>query len=256
MYVWKGVVVVVDKTLIVEVLKKHPKGLKAKNIATYISGADRKSINQILYAHPQMFVCNDCFEWSLATQTPSPNRLVTTTKDEIKNLFINEYIDNDTYELLKFKSMDELKKYKARYVELSEAINTSHSFYFGTIIQKAILVSDDQFNLVLNRTKQLREIYKTRKYEEWELVIFAPNFDELCSNIKTLQEYAVLKNLSSDYFKSDDWMKIISKRLDRFKEFLNRIELLTNIEKPIYESELISISLNAKFKSWENRIKK
>ena len=87
----------IDKTSIVEVLKKHPKGLKAKDIATYIYGADRKSINQILYAHPQIFVCNDCFEWSLAMQTPSPKQHTAIAKDEIKNFFPNEYIDNNTY---------------------------------------------------------------------------------------------------------------------------------------------------------------
>ena len=56
---------VIDTAKVVEVLKKHPQGLKAREIANYISGADRKCINGILYANPQIFACNDCYKWML-----------------------------------------------------------------------------------------------------------------------------------------------------------------------------------------------
>ena len=55
----------IDKNKIIEVLRKHPNGLKAKDIAGYISGTDRKAINQILYSNPQLFTINKDYEWSL-----------------------------------------------------------------------------------------------------------------------------------------------------------------------------------------------
>ena len=56
----------IDKSKIIEILKKHPNGLKAKDIARLISGADRKVINQILYSNKDCFSINDCI-WTLAT---------------------------------------------------------------------------------------------------------------------------------------------------------------------------------------------
>ena len=55
----------VDKNSIVEILKKHPNGLKAKEIVAYIHGTDKKSINQVLYSNPNLFSRNDNYEWTL-----------------------------------------------------------------------------------------------------------------------------------------------------------------------------------------------
>lgn len=249
----------IDITRIVDILKKHPQGLKAKEIANCISGADRKSINQILYANPQTFSCNERFEWTLTTQLTTPKQqTITKTKDEIKNFFPNEYIDKDTVELLKEKSFDELKKYKARFDELLKAINTSHDFYFSAsiLIQKAILVSEEQFNQILNRTKKLRALYETRNFEEWETIIFSPKFDELCANIRTLQECQALEKISTEYSKSDDWMKIISKRPDMFNEFISRVELLAKVQEKPIEYDILNIALSRKFSRLQPRIQK
>lgn len=93
----------VDKNSVIEVLKKHPKGLKAKDIAAYIYGADRKAINQILYTNPNLFSCNTNYEWTLLSskitmiKNPTtikkikPNK--TYTDKEIFNNYKNFYVE-------------------------------------------------------------------------------------------------------------------------------------------------------------------
>ena len=52
---------------IINLLQKHPDGLKAREIANYITGVDKKSINQILYANPKFFSATD-YVWTLIPQ--------------------------------------------------------------------------------------------------------------------------------------------------------------------------------------------
>lgn len=96
----------VDKNNVVDVLKKHPKGLKAKDIAAYIYGADRKAINQILYANPNLFSCNANYEWTLLSK---PTATIKTTPI-IKNVDNNKkHIDKEVF-----------NNYKNFYIEIKQ----------------------------------------------------------------------------------------------------------------------------------------
>ena len=92
-------------TDIVEILNKNPNALKAKEIASYFPGSDRKSINQILYANPDVFVINKDYEWTIKNDNLSAlyNSSPLSIKD-IKTFFPKEFIDNDLYDILKNKS--------------------------------------------------------------------------------------------------------------------------------------------------------
>ena len=52
---------------IVQILKQHPYGLKAREIANYIIGADRRRVNQILYSNMAMFEVEN-YNWTLKKQ--------------------------------------------------------------------------------------------------------------------------------------------------------------------------------------------
>ena len=84
----------IDKNKIVEILKKHPKGLKAKDIADFIVGADRKAINQILYSNPTLFSCNSNYEWTLISKSTA-ERKIAPTNNIIHDK--NSYIDREVF---------------------------------------------------------------------------------------------------------------------------------------------------------------
>ena len=89
----------VDKNRIVEILKRYPKGLKAKDIAAFIYGADRKAVNQILYSNPNLFSCNSSYEWQLLNNitpqtTSSPTykaKAIDTTKSHVDSEVFYNY---------------------------------------------------------------------------------------------------------------------------------------------------------------------
>lgn len=56
------------KDKIIEVLRSHPKGLKAREISSHIPNTDRKSINQILYANKDCFCVSADYVWTLASK--------------------------------------------------------------------------------------------------------------------------------------------------------------------------------------------
>lgn len=243
----------IDK--IIEVLKKHPTGLKAKDITRYISGTDRKSVNQILYSNSQIFVINNSYEWTLkdekAVTIPAP---LPHSKEVIKEYFPTTYICDECYDVLKSKSHSDLRMCQVRFAELSQEIPCT--LYISQLVKTVLFVSNEEFSTIIKRTKRLKEIHKIRSHDEWETIILSPKFDEICLRIIELSKCELLKRLSTDFLYGKDWMKVVTKTPNDFKEFLRRVELLSNINEPIYESELISISLNGKFKSWETRIKK
>lgn len=93
-----------DKNSVIEILKRYPNGLKAKDIAAFIRGADRKSINQILYANPNLFLCDSDYKWTLASKSTlkkepgivssgtSLNRITDKTDDEYNKDYNNFYV--------------------------------------------------------------------------------------------------------------------------------------------------------------------
>ena len=67
----------VSKVDVIKLLLKHPNGLKARQIASYLS-TDRKEINQILYSNSNDFVVNDLYIWKIKNQTQ--NRYIMQKK--------------------------------------------------------------------------------------------------------------------------------------------------------------------------------
>lgn len=99
----------VDKNKIIELLRRHSQGLKAKDIAAYIYGADRKSINQILYANPTIFKCNANYEWMLVSDTSSTFKSTSVTISQTIDNRIGNLVDKEVF-----------KDYRNYYVEVKQ----------------------------------------------------------------------------------------------------------------------------------------
>lgn len=63
------------KNKIIEILKKHPTGLKARQIATLLPNADRRKANQILYDNPSEFEISKDYVWTLKQSRSSPKKV-------------------------------------------------------------------------------------------------------------------------------------------------------------------------------------
>ena len=86
----------IDKNKVIDILKKYPKGLKAKDIADFIVGADRKAINQVLYSNPTLFSCNSNYEWTLISKTTIEQKTTPTNNiSQEKNSYIDREIFNE-----------------------------------------------------------------------------------------------------------------------------------------------------------------
>ena len=70
------------KDKIIKILQNHPRGLKAKEIASYIPNTDRRMINQILYTNKDCFQVSDDYVWTLKnkkTNIPKASKEKETT---------------------------------------------------------------------------------------------------------------------------------------------------------------------------------
>lgn len=59
------------KLEIIKVLKLHPNGLKAREIASMITNADKSSVNSVLYANTDVFSANN-YVWKLVSLPKPP----------------------------------------------------------------------------------------------------------------------------------------------------------------------------------------
>ena len=73
------------KNKIIEILKKHPNGLKARQIAALLPNANRRRVNQILYDSQSEFEVSKDYVWKLkSTIVESTPRYYTETKKAAK----------------------------------------------------------------------------------------------------------------------------------------------------------------------------
>lgn len=72
------------KDKIIKVLQAHPKGLKAKEIASYIPHADRRIINQVLYTNKDCFQISSDYVWTLKAK-----KLTDKEKVDLANIVAN-----------------------------------------------------------------------------------------------------------------------------------------------------------------------
>ncbi len=72
------------KDKIIKVLQAHPKGLKAKDIAYYITNTDRRMINQVLYTNKDCFQISSDYVWTLKAK-----KLTDKEKVDLANIVAN-----------------------------------------------------------------------------------------------------------------------------------------------------------------------
>lgn len=242
----------IDK--IIEVLKKHPTGLKAKDITRYISGTDRKSVNQILYSNSQIFVINNSYEWTLKDAKPvSIPTPLHHSKEVIKEYFPTTYICDECYDVLKSKSHSDLRMCQVRFAELSQEIPCT--IYISQLVKTVLFVSNEEFSTIIKRTKRLKEIYKIRSHDEWERIILSEQFDNIYQQIKELKESEVFSHLITDCYHSKRWLEIVMLDKRKFKAFISRAKLLANIDEPLDDYRLSTYALDSELTSL-SRLKK
>ena len=244
----------IDKNKVIEILKKHPEGLKAKDIAVYISGTDRKAINQILYSNPSLFSCNDEYEWTLRFESNTNRKLepiVKNTEDEVKKCFPNNYVGSEALEFLKSVDQASLKLVSKRYLQLSQSIGTSAFSYIlnRDILEDLMSISNDDFDIALARSKQLKEVANIKEYSTWKALLFSSNFEMICQHIEKAKEIEKLSKLSSDV-----WLKVIQLSDEEFNDLIKRLELLTKAISSIFVN-VVSLALDPNYKTMEKRVK-
>ncbi len=208
--------------VIITVLQKHSNGMKAKDIARVI-GADKKTINQILYAHPDLFSYNDKYEWSLhKASSPSFAKDYPSTK-EVKEAFRGINIDSKDMSLLRNIGFDEFKKVANRYRRLLEHVNSSFPYLvqFSTVLNDILLLPDNQFSGILNNAKLLNSVCNVTHYDSWKTIVFSNNFSIILENIKDLNQRE-----SSLTPNNDNWLKLIQSSSVQFNTYLTHAEFL------------------------------
>lgn len=243
-----------DKCKVIEILKKHPKGIKAKDIAGYISGADRKEINQILYSNPNLFSCNDKYEWTLSSGFSIGQEAhisITNTEAEIKECFRKNYINDETLEFLKRIDQTSLKLVSKRYLQLSQSAGLA---VFGYILKRNVLkdlmlITNADFDIALDRSKRLKEVANIKEYDVWKELVFSSNFEIIYQNIERVRGIEKLSKLSTE-----EWLKVIQLKNKEFDVFTKRVELLTKSISSIF-IDFASLALNPNYKTIENRVK-
>lgn len=99
------------KDTIIQILKKHPKGLKAREIADLIPEIDKKAVNSILYSNPQSFEAKD-YVWTLKTMTRSSKHSDSVTSSiEVDEYFkwVKFYFGEYSYWSISYEIKDKLK---------------------------------------------------------------------------------------------------------------------------------------------------
>ena len=162
------------KNKIVQILKKHPKGLKAREIAELIPGMDKKEVNSILYSNPQSFVATD-YVWTLKT-TPSSSKSVKAAVTSIEKEYFFKWLDikfgTYTYYRISYKIEKKIEKLSSR--QIQECISNLEALLSDPIIKKNNF-SDGELDYVVNLSMLSRQEIANRisRVQNFELVTFA-----------------------------------------------------------------------------------
>ena len=157
------------KNKIIEVLRKHPKGLKAREISPLIPGSTKKMVNQILYANPSEFIAED-YIWKLKTASTTNKNHTTKRKNTIKKLekmfFDLGYnnVDLDCYE------EDELTLLCDRLECVKKQFSKLNIYYDSFQLIKIVLNSYQYMELIqkdVNIKKIASRLEEERKKKVW-----------------------------------------------------------------------------------------
>ena len=242
------------KNKIEKILQENPQGLKAKEIARLLSVADRKTVNQILYANPSLFVVNGDYEWTLKHKTsPAKKREKPSKKsaEEIKALFADAEIEPDDLAILEKLSDRKLRSISERYQALERYTYFSwdKDNCFGFVFHQALVKSENDFTNILNRTKQIRDLYYINDFELWASIIFSASFDVILSHAQELFAY----DKSAEYMWHGTWLKIVLMSPAKFNAFMNNLKSLSAIAPDIVFRNAIRLVLSDDFKKIYNR---
>ena len=123
----------IDRNKVIEIMRKYPEGLKAKEIADFIVGADRKAINQILYANPNIFSCNSNYEWTLISKTIIERKTIPTSNTDRET---DNYIDREVFD-----------NYRNYYVEVKQYIGKNKVLKLYLVGDNDYIIQSDTYDL-------------------------------------------------------------------------------------------------------------
>ena len=220
------------KQKIIKVLSTHPNGLKAKDIASFISGADRKDVNQVLYANPTLFSINDNYEWKLKILTIQSREKKVKSENKLQSL--GKYCDLKTLpEKIKNQinnlSDNEYDKFVKRLDELYSDSNipTPTGLYWlegerRIFFVSLALSSDSKISMVKMRSQKMRDLQKDSStyFDEWKKIInkTAKEFEQFLKCAKVLSE----QRLRVDWIFYRQWFEIVNKlsKYENAEEFI------------------------------------
>lgn len=148
----------VSKVDVINLLLKHPNGLKARQIASYFS-TDRKEINQILYSNSNDFVVNDLYIWKIKNQTQNKfiieKNVRELTLKELRDVYKLGYIERSELEKLDFLTFQ-------RAVEHAKIISKNKKLPFMTSQKwlETVVLGSDEFAKAI---EDLEQVQRDRK---------------------------------------------------------------------------------------------
>jgi len=138
----------VSKVDVINLLLKHPNGLKARQIASYLS-TDRKEINQILYSNSNDFVVNDLYIWKIKNQTQNRYIMQKNVREEslkeLKDVYKLGYLEIKELERLTFETFQ-------RAVEHAKIISKNKNLPYMT--------SKEWFSIVVLESNEFEKTIK------------------------------------------------------------------------------------------------
>lgn len=190
----------IDKNKIIEILEKHPNGLKVKDIAVYISGTDRKTINQILYSNKDCFCVKD-YVWTLVKVQASTSSL-SNVDDKIKAERITEFE----------KIITNLYKETIHLTDSSQKMLSSLSNESFLLIKKNIKA--------IAKERHIPKLQWATRSEQLEKLIHLCIFNEFTidSIIERSNKIFEIKDSITFYF--DVWYEIVTAENQKFNNYM------------------------------------
>ena len=190
------------KNKIIQILKKHPNGLKARKIADLIPGMDKKEVNSILYSNPQSFVVND-YVWTLKSSISSAkcDKRITSSTD------IDDYIRRVTiyfgeYNCYPYEIKRKLHKFSSKKIDdcisnLEALINTPflkehHRYLNRHSVEYIIKLSTLSLQDVAKKVAKVKK-FDIESFDAWRAIIDLPDYkyESLLNYKKKLAEIEV-----------------------------------------------------------------
>ncbi|MBQ7779978.1 MAG: hypothetical protein IJ404_05735 [Clostridia bacterium] len=235
----------VSKIDVINLLLEHPDGLKAKEIASYLS-TGRKEANQMLYSNPNDFTVNDSYVWKIRNQTQNKydiqKKIREETLKELKDVYKLGYLEIQELEKLTFENFQRASEH-AKLISKNTNLPYMTSKEWSAIIvlesnefKKAIMALEAGEKAKREELKRKREIrnkelakiagfcnkHNLSQNTKARLVLTGKSYSEiyivwdLCQQ-NSVSEYTFLSLLENDISYSE-----IQKRISKIKYYQNK----------------------------------